>query len=135
MPGFDELWQRYPNKSSRKDAQKAYTQLVTSPEREAEIHQALDWQLPHWKTMSWYHPPYLATYLRRERFKDAPQGAQKPPGAVIDRVGMAAPDAIAEALETRRRRAEMLAQGMSDEAIEALFDQEYEARRQTRETR
>lgn len=68
--GFTALWNRYPNKSAKRDAEKAFGQVVISPQIEAEIHAALDWQLPHWQTMEWYHPPYLATYLRKERFRD-----------------------------------------------------------------
>ena len=68
--GFAGLWSRYPNKSSKKDAEKAYTQVVTTPEILAEVHANLDWQIPHWLTLEWYHPPYLATYLRKERFRD-----------------------------------------------------------------
>lgn len=76
--GFQALWGRYPNKSGKKDAEKAYGQVVKSPEIEAEIHQALDWQIPHWETLDWYHPPYLATYLRKERFRDDPPPEKKP---------------------------------------------------------
>jgi hypothetical protein len=68
--GFSALWARYPNKNAKKDAEKAYGQVVTTPEIDAEVNQALDWQIPHWRTMEWYHPPYLATYLRKERFRD-----------------------------------------------------------------
>lgn len=41
----------------------------------------------------------------------------------------AKPDAVQEAMETRRRRSEMQAQGMTDEAIEAVFEREYQERR------
>ena len=70
--GFAALWVRYPNKSSKKDAEKAYGQVVTTAEIEEEVHAALDWQIPHWETLDWYRPPYLATYLRKERFRDEP---------------------------------------------------------------
>lgn len=72
--GFHAVWVRYPNKSAKKDAEKAFNQVVKTPEIEDEIHAALDWQLPYWETLEWYHPPYLATYLRKERFRD-----EKPP--------------------------------------------------------
>lgn len=68
--GFVGLWKRYPNKSAKKDAQKAYGQVVTTPAIHEEVDSALDWQIPHWETLEWYHPPYLASYLRGERFKD-----------------------------------------------------------------
>jgi hypothetical protein len=76
--GFQALWVRYPNKSAKKDAEKAYGQVVTTPEIDAEVHEALDWQIPHWETMEWYHPPYLATYLRKQRFKDEPPPTKTP---------------------------------------------------------
>lgn len=68
--GFHALWARYPNKNAKRDAEKAFTQIVVTPEIEEEVHAALDWQIPHWLTQDWYHPPYLATYLRKERFRD-----------------------------------------------------------------
>ena len=67
---FHSAWARYPTKSAKKDAQKAWGQVVTTPEIEAEIHAALDWQIPHWREMGWYHPPYFASYLRGERWTD-----------------------------------------------------------------
>jgi hypothetical protein len=70
--GFSALWARYPNKNAKKDAQKAYGQVVTTPAIDEEVNAALDWQIPHWQTLDWYHPPYLATYLRKERFRDEP---------------------------------------------------------------
>lgn len=72
--GFSARWARYPNKSAKKDAEKAYGQVVTTPEIEAEVDSALDWQIPYWASLEWYHPPYFATYLRKERFRD-----EKPP--------------------------------------------------------
>lgn len=77
--GFDRFWARYPNHSSRKDAEKAWGQIVTSPQIEADVHRGLDWQIPHWQTLPWYHPPYAATYLRKERFRDEPQGTTQAP--------------------------------------------------------
>jgi hypothetical protein len=71
--GFQALWVRYPNKSAKKDAEKAYAQVVKTPEIDQEVHSALDWQIPEWATMEWYRPPYLATYLRKERFRDERQ--------------------------------------------------------------
>ena len=70
--GFSALWARYPNKNGKKDAEKAYGQVVTSAEIEGQIHAALDWQLVEWASLDWYHPPYLATYLRKARYQDEP---------------------------------------------------------------
>jgi hypothetical protein len=84
--GFGVLWARYPNRSAKRDAEKAFTQVVTTPEIEDEVHQALDWQIPHWQTMDWYHPPYLATYLRKERFRDE-KPIQKASRPTVDQDG------------------------------------------------
>lgn len=43
----------------------------------------------------------------------------------------AKPDAVAQALETRRRREEMASQGMTDAQIEDVLEQEYQARVRT----
>ena len=61
----------------------------------------------------------------------APARAAMPPSQGGDRDA----EAIQQQLETRRRRAEMLAIGMSPEAIEEVFDQEYEARKAAKENR
>jgi hypothetical protein len=76
--GFSALWARYPNKNAKKDAQKAFGQVVTTPAIEDEVHRALDWQIRHWETLDWYQPPYLATYLRQERFRDEPPTPKRP---------------------------------------------------------
>lgn len=68
--GFSALWTRYPNKSAKQDAAKAYSQIVKTPDIDAKVHGALDWQIPHWESLDWYHPPYLATYLRKRRWED-----------------------------------------------------------------
>lgn len=70
--GFQTLWKRYPNKNAKQDAEKAYNQVVTTPEIDEKIHKQLDWQIPYWESLEWYHPPYLATYLRKRRFEDEP---------------------------------------------------------------
>lgn len=71
--GFMAFYTRYPRKEARKDAIKAWCQVVKDdPEIEAQIHTALDWQLPHWQTLDWYTPPLPASYLRGERFTDEP---------------------------------------------------------------
>jgi hypothetical protein len=90
--GFSVLWSRYPNKSAKKDALKAYGQVVTTPEIDAEVHRGLDWQIPHWETLEWYHPPYLATYLRQERFRDEPPPPKKV--TVSPTIGRRTEDAI-----------------------------------------
>lgn len=71
--GFTAFWDRYPNRNAKQDAAKAWGQVVKNdPVIEEQIHQALDWQIPHWQTLDWYHPPYAATYLRKGRYLDEP---------------------------------------------------------------
>lgn len=71
--GFQAFYRRYPRHEARKDAEKAWGQIVKdNPTIIAQIHQALDWQIPHWETLTWYLPPLPATYLRQERFTDEP---------------------------------------------------------------
>lgn len=70
--GFSAFWERYPRREAKKDATKAWDQVVKTPQIEAQIHAALDWQIPHWDSLEWYTPPLPATYLRGERFTDEP---------------------------------------------------------------
>jgi len=71
--GFMAFYTRYPRKEARKDAIKAWGQVVKDdPAIEAQIHSALDWQIPHWQSLEWYTPPLPASYLRGERFTDEP---------------------------------------------------------------
>jgi len=72
--GFMAFYSRYPRKEARKDAIKAWGQVVKDdPAIEAQIHTALDWQIPHWESLDWYTPPLPASYLRGERFTDEPR--------------------------------------------------------------
>ncbi len=57
------------------------------------------------------------------------QWSGQPRTVVPSKSAPADPKAVKEALETRRRRAEMQAQGMSDDAIEAVFEREWLQRR------
>lgn len=69
--GFQAFWDRYPRREAKKDAIKAWGQVVNDdPVIEEQIQTALDWQVPHWETQEWYTPPLPATYLRQERFTD-----------------------------------------------------------------
>lgn len=70
--GFSAFWARYPNRTAKKDATKAWDQVVKTPQTEELIHAALDWQIPYWASLDWYTPPLPATYLRQERFTDEP---------------------------------------------------------------
>lgn len=108
--GFSVLWTRYPNKNGKKDAEKAFGQVVTTPEIEAEVHGALDWQIPYWQTMDWYSPPYLATYLRKERFRD------ERPTPTPSRTTAKPPTVMAvQQLNARNRIHSLIATGMDPE--------------------
>jgi hypothetical protein len=69
--GFLALWSRYPNKNNKKGSEKLYNRVVT-PEIDAKIHRALDWQIPEWEALEWYTPPHLTTYINQERYEDEP---------------------------------------------------------------
>jgi len=82
--GFDFFWGRYPRREAKKDALKAWGQVVKDdPKIEAQIHTALDWQIPHWESLDWYTPPLPASYLRGERFTDEQPAPPKPKTAPV----------------------------------------------------
>lgn len=114
VQGFHALWTRYPNKRNRKDAEKAFNQVVKTPELETEIHTALDWQIPEWESMGWYTPPYLGTYLRNERWTDAPL---KPKPKTISPALVLKPQTtmVEQQLDARNRIRSLVAAGISEE--------------------
>lgn len=67
---FMSVWERYPNKDARKDAWRAWRQTRAGDHLE-KIHRALDWQLCSDRWLRGF-VPYLATYLRGERYNDEP---------------------------------------------------------------
>lgn len=118
--GFSAFWARYPNRKAKKDAAKAWDQVVTTPEIEEEIHHALDWQIPEWAAMTWYTPPLPATYLRNERWTDEPTKPKTiSPATVTRHVTMAE-----QQLDARNRIHSLIATGMSPEEAK---DQVYRA--------
>jgi hypothetical protein len=76
--GFQAFWDRYPLRKAKQDAAKAWDQVVKTPEIEAQIHSALDWQIEEWEAMEWYTPPLPATYLRKGRYEDEPTKKKSP---------------------------------------------------------
>lgn len=108
--GFSALWSRYPNKSAKRDAEKAFAQVVKTPEIEAEVHGALDWQIPHWESLEWYHPPYLATYLRKERFRD-----EKPKTTPNRATAKLVPLMVSNQMDAAARIKSLIATGMDPE--------------------
>lgn len=76
--GFQAFWERYPRREAKKDATKAWSQVVKDdPQTEEQIHQALDWQIPLWEHREIKYVPLPATYLRGERWTDEPPKDQK----------------------------------------------------------
>lgn len=76
MP-FDDFWQAYPRRVAKADARKAWDKLKPSPELEAQILAALEWQRQVWDDPK--YTPYPATYLRGERWEDeVPAHVAKP---------------------------------------------------------
>lgn len=122
--GFAALWARYPNHNAKKDAEKAYGQVVTTPEIDAEVHKALDWQLPHWETLEWYHPPYLATYLRKERFRDPKPEPPKPKAPPLPAWQVRQMDQVLEQAKKTAEVKRLIAEGMErSEAMDRVWNQ------------
>ena len=68
---FLRVWQPYPRKESKKDAQKAWIQLDPDEALINTILASLEWQVVLWAERSdWYTPPLFATYIRGERWTD-----------------------------------------------------------------
>jgi hypothetical protein len=73
LDGFDEFWQRYPKRQSKKDAKKAWEQVKAAAHLD-EILTALAWQCqqPDWLKDSGQFVPLPSSYLRAERWDDEP---------------------------------------------------------------
>jgi hypothetical protein len=83
--GFDVFWQAYPRKTAKADARKAWCKLAPDAALQAEILEALAWQVrqPQWVKDGGEFIPYPATWLRGERWADEPvrvggRGAAEP---------------------------------------------------------
>jgi len=101
--GFNAVWTRWPRKEARKDANKAWDKLDPSPELEAEIHTALDWQIPMLLERDPKYRPLLATWLRGERWTDEPPPEKTPtPSRTIENL----PDWQRRAIGAHWRREE-----------------------------
>lgn len=68
--GFQAFWERYPRRDAKKDATKAWGQVVKDAETEQKIHAALDWQIPIFEQRQREFIPLPATWLRGERWED-----------------------------------------------------------------
>lgn len=82
--GFSGFWDRWPRKEARKDANKAWDSLRATPELEATIHDALDWQIPMYLEREPKYRPLAATWIRGERWTDEPPTPQTPT-AIVNR--------------------------------------------------
>ena len=80
-PGWVRFWTAYGWKVAKRDARKAYAQLMPDAATLDAILAALAWQLPLW-TRQGYGQPYPASYLRGLRWEDEPP---HPPARLTDR--------------------------------------------------
>lgn len=67
--GFSAFWIRWPRKVAKLEAEKAWKHTVT-PEDEAPIQAALDWQVPMFEQRESEHIPHAATWIRGRRWED-----------------------------------------------------------------
>lgn len=74
---FETFWQHYPRRVAKGDARKAWEKLKPSPDLEAQMLAALEWQRGQWDDPRYI--PYPASWLRAERWEDEPpRVAEKP---------------------------------------------------------
>lgn len=78
---FEELWEQYPSKDGRREAEKHFRASVRTDSNIAEIHQALNHYTAHLKTNSWKKPKNGGTWFNNWRdwvnWKEPQQNAQK----------------------------------------------------------
>lgn len=120
--GFQAFWDRYPRREAKKDATKAWTQIVKDAETEAKIHAALDWQVPIFEQRERQFIPLPATWIRGERWEDErPTTTPSRPTAKV--IPVKPPTTMAEQqLDARNRIRSLVATGMSqDEAKRQVF--------------
>lgn len=69
---FNRFWSAFPRHEAKKDALKAWMKLNPSPELEAQILAALEWQTltEQWTKDDGQYIPLPASYLRGERWTD-----------------------------------------------------------------
>lgn len=66
---FENFWEIYPRKISKRDALKAWLKLDPDPNLCDRIAWAISWQVHTWDKLCVY-VPYPATWLRGERWND-----------------------------------------------------------------
>lgn len=67
-----QFWPAYPRHDGKKDALKAWEKICPDQALVAEIISALAWQSASWRDRESKFIMLPATYLRGERWKDAP---------------------------------------------------------------
>lgn len=68
---FCRFWNAYPHRVAKKDARKAWAELKPDMATVDRMIVTLAWQVPDWASKAdWYTPPYPASWLRAERYKD-----------------------------------------------------------------
>lgn len=128
---FDQFWAEFPKKVKKPYAKRCFLAAIAK----TDIATMLAAIGKHKRSRQWLEGfiPNPATWLNNEEWNDELE--EPKPFVAIGRTGIAFRGpvaneaAVAEGLETRRRRAEMHGMGMTDEAIEAVFEAEYEDRR------
>lgn len=72
---FEQFWIKYPRKTAKLDALKAWKALKPDAETVTAILQALDWQVhqPSWRRDQGQYIPYPASWLRGGRWMDEPE--------------------------------------------------------------
>lgn len=77
LEGFDEFWQRYPKKKSKRDAEKAWTKLKPNAALRATLMAALNLQAKSedWCKQNGQYVPNPVTWLSGRRWEDEVQVA------------------------------------------------------------
>ncbi len=85
MPGFDEFWKAYPNKTGKQAAVTAWRKAKTKPDV-AVILSAIEQQKrgPKWTKDGGQYIPNPATWINQGRWDDQPVQKQRNLGGVID---------------------------------------------------
>jgi hypothetical protein len=126
---FQQFWAAYPRKTAKVLAGRAFDRAIRSTTLPVMLAAVERQKLSdQWRRGFIPHP---ATWLRQERWMDE-LPLPSPATAFPSKVGDRNQAAVDEALHTRQRRAEMLEAGMDPEAVEAVFEREYLARKEAK---
>jgi hypothetical protein len=80
---FRRLWERYPRKVAKLDAQKAFTKLKPTEALLQQMLTALAWQCESrdWLKDEGRYVPHLATWIRGGRYLDEPPASKAVAGS------------------------------------------------------